>query len=132
FRDRGSVRLSRIEAVLCAPIGQDPPLGVLYLQRGAPGPFAEGDRGTVERVASHLAPLSQRLIIRRREQADPTRAVRGNLRLDGVVGRSEALATLLRQLVLVVPLDVGVLLTGETGTGKSQLARVIHDNGPRV
>ncbi len=132
FRDRGSVRLSRIEAVLCAPIGQDPPRGVLYLQRRAPGPFAEDDRGTLERVARHLAPLAERLIVRRREQSDPTRAVRGSLRLDGVVGRSEALATLFRQVVLVVPLDVGVLLTGETGTGKSQLARVIHDNGPRV
>jgi len=32
FRDRESVRVGRIEAVLCAPVGQDPPLGVLYLQ----------------------------------------------------------------------------------------------------
>jgi Nif-specific regulatory protein len=38
----------------------------------------------------------------------------------------------LREAALVAPLDVTVLLTGESGTGKSQLARVIHDNGPRA
>src|SRR6185369_11883321 len=43
-----------------------------------------------------------------------------------------ALAAVLKQAALVAPLDVHVLLTGETGTGKSQLARVIHDNGPRA
>src|SRR5262245_18874149 len=32
FRERDSVRMGRIEAVVCAPIGADPPLGVLYLQ----------------------------------------------------------------------------------------------------
>ncbi|HJQ85399.1 MAG TPA: sigma-54-dependent Fis family transcriptional regulator [Candidatus Binatia bacterium] len=134
YRDRGSVRIGRIEAVLCAPIGQDPPLGVLYLQRRAPGPFSEDDRATVELVARHLAPVAERLLARRRTQTDtdPTRAVRASLRLERVVGRSEALASLLRQVTLVVPLDVSVLLTGETGTGKSQLARVIHDNGPRA
>jgi len=134
FRDRGSVRIARIEAVLCAPIGEDPPRGVLYLQRRAPGPFSEEDRVTVERVARHLAPLAERLLARQHERAetDPTRALRARLRLDCVVGRSEPLAALLRQAALVAPLDVGVLLTGETGTGKSQLARVIHDNGPRA
>src|SRR6185295_9638073 len=52
--------------------------------------------------------------------------------ITGVVGRSQALATTLHQVALVAPLDVSVLLTGESGTGKSQLARVIHDNGARA
>src|SRR5437667_463384 len=44
FRDRDSVLAARIHAVLCAPIGADPPLGVLYLQVGEEaGPFSEED-----------------------------------------------------------------------------------------
>ena len=38
----------------------------------------------------------------------------------------------LRQAALLAPLDVTVLLTGESGTGKSQMARIIHDSGPRA
>jgi len=53
------------------------------------------------------------------------------LRLDGFVGRSPALAKVLRQVALVAPLEIGVLLTGHTGTGKTQIAKLIHDNGPR-
>ncbi|HEX5812743.1 MAG TPA: sigma-54 dependent transcriptional regulator, partial [Pseudonocardia sp.] len=68
---------------------------------------------------------------RRRQEQDPTREVRQSLRLRGVIGRSDAFAACLRQIALVAPLDVSVLLTGESGTGKSQLARVLHDNGPR-
>jgi len=135
FGSRDSIRASRIEAVLCAPIGQDPPIGVLYLQRREqPGSFSESDRMCVETVARHLAPLADRLVSRRqkREDDDATRPLRERLRLDGVIGRSPVLAALLRKVASITPLDVNVLLTGESGTGKSQIARVIHDNSPRA
>jgi Nif-specific regulatory protein len=32
----------------------------------------------------------------------------------------------------VAPLDVNVLLTGVSGTGKSEIARVLHASGPRA
>jgi DNA-binding NtrC family response regulator len=38
---------------------------------------------------------------------------------------------LLRQIRAIAPLDTTVLLTGETGTGKTHLARVVHDLSPR-
>ena len=135
FGDRESVRAGRIEAVLCTPVGEDPPRGVLYLQgREAGGLFSDDDRACAEVFARHLTPLADRLLAEqaRRAAADPTRALRRTLRLDGVVGGSEALAALLRQVALVAPLEVSVLLTGQSGTGKSQAARVIHDNGPRA
>ena len=45
-----------------------------------------------------------------------SRRSRKSLRLDDVVGVSAALAAVLREVELVAPLDVAVLITGETGT----------------
>jgi Nif-specific regulatory protein len=135
FEARESVRVGRIEAVLCAPVGEDPPIGVVYLAgRAASGPWSDEDRERAERFARHIAPIAERLLAlhSERERADPTRELRARLRLEGMVGRSPALAAVLRQAALVAPLDVHVLLTGDSGTGKSQLARVIHDNSPRA
>jgi Nif-specific regulatory protein len=135
FSGRESVRLRQIEAVLCAPVAGDAARGVVYLQgREKPGPFPKSDREVAERFARHLAPLASDLLARRRrsEESDPTRPLRERHRLEGIVGRSPALAATLEQAMLAAPLDVNVLLLGESGTGKSQLARAIHDNGPRA
>lgn len=135
FGNRTSVRKKRIEAVLCAPIGEMPPNGVLYLQdRMGGGPFTENDRIRAERFVRHIAAFVDRLLMRRRTRnaADPTRPFRARLRADDVVGTSEALAATLKQASLAAPLDVSVLLLGASGTGKSQIARVIHESSARA
>ena len=46
---------------------------------------------------------------------------------EGIVGRSAALQRALRELEVVAPTDSGVLILGETGTGKELVARAIHN-----
>jgi Nif-specific regulatory protein len=133
FRERESVRSRGIEAVLCSPIGGEAARGVVYLQ-GSPGAFGEEDRGRAEVLARHLAPLAERLLARSRAAAaaDATSELRRRYRLDGFVGRSAAVAHALEQAMLAAPLDVNVLLTGPSGSGKSLLARAIHANSRRM
>jgi DNA-binding NtrC family response regulator len=135
FSHRESVRVAGIQAVLCAPIGSDRPRGVLYLTGTAYGQsFSEDHRQCVELVTRHLAPLVDRLLAqqRRDEAEDPTRPWREMLGLDGLVGRSQAMGAVLREVAIAAPSCKNVLLIGQTGTGKSLLARIIHDNGPRA
>jgi formate hydrogenlyase transcriptional activator len=48
-----------------------------------------------------------------------------------IVGRSAALQRVLRQVEVVAPTDSGVLIQGETGTGKELIARAIHNRSGR-
>ncbi len=135
FCDRASVLDFRIEAVLCVPIGGPPSFGVAYLQsRHGTGPFEPDDIARAEVVARGLAAPAERLILRLRTggETDATLSVRATFPAETLVGRSEALARVLRDASMVAPRDVNVLLTGESGTGKTELARQIWRHGART
>jgi len=51
--------------------------------------------------------------------------------LDEIVGNSPALQAVLARVAKVAPADSGVLITGETGTGKELVARAIHRRSRR-
>ena len=51
--------------------------------------------------------------------------------LEDMIGRTEGMMQIKRKAVKIFDLDSPVLITGETGTGKQLLARVIHDCSKR-
>lgn len=120
------------QAIICAPIGP-PAMGVVYLQKVMQGPFSDDDVKLVEVTAGLLALLADRLLFKLREaqRTDATKDVRKRLKSDALIGRSRAVAFMLEEVDAVAETDVGVLLTGESGTGKTQLARVIHQSSAR-
>jgi formate hydrogenlyase transcriptional activator len=50
---------------------------------------------------------------------------------DGIVGRSNSLRIVLREIKTVAPTDSAVLIYGDPATGKGLLARAIHELSPR-
>jgi Nif-specific regulatory protein len=53
------------------------------------------------------------------------------LGIDGIVGESEAVQSVLRKIHIVAKSHLPVLLRGESGTGKELFAQAVHDLSPR-
>ncbi len=51
--------------------------------------------------------------------------------IEDIVGESEALKKVLREVESVAQSNSSVIITGESGTGKELIARAIHSNSPR-
>ena len=84
----------------------------------------------IAELEQHLMHLAQRQKLR-----DENRALRQQVHSQraGVelIGNSPALAEVKRLITKVAPSNAGVLITGETGTGKEVAARLIHGQSSR-
>lgn len=80
--------------------------------------------------ADHLLLVIGRVVAARATRAE-LRRVKSRLACEEIVGDSPAIADLRAKVAALGLLDVNVVVTGETGTGKELVARSLHAGGPR-
>jgi formate hydrogenlyase transcriptional activator len=120
-------------------VGRDRVVGVLMLCRRSDNTFAKDDVILLEQVACQVAIAVENTL--EYEQATKDRDKETKQRryleeeiragLGEIVGESPELKTALSMVSVVAPTDSGVLILGETGTGKELVARAIHKLGTR-
>ena len=130
FSGANSVIQGKIESVLCSPISTDGVNGVIYLQGELSGLCDKQNVDEAELFTHHIQPLLKRLKYNLSRKS-PEDDLRSMYKLDGVIGRSKSFLKVLNEAMTIAPLDVSLLMNGETGTGKSHLAKVIHLNSSR-
>jgi len=70
--------------------------------------------------------------IQYKEQQAEDIAIPQDLKLEGLLWKSDRMAVCIARLSQSVKSDANVLITGETGTGKELFARAIHNNSNRA
>jgi formate hydrogenlyase transcriptional activator len=114
----------------------DQALGILALGRSGHNFYTQDEVEFLTQVASQLAIAVENVAVREElrklkgdyaeETLDIEDEVSSEPHFAEIVGRSAALQRALRQVEVVAPTDSGVLILGETGTGKELIARAIH------
>ncbi|XXF76630.1 sigma-54 dependent transcriptional regulator [Myxococcaceae bacterium GXIMD 01537] len=95
--------------------------------------------GAYDYVQKPFKPEEIVFVLRKAEERE--RLLRENRRLkraqgpepfERILGESEVLRALLRQVAKLAPVGTTVLVTGESGTGKELIARALHERSPRA
>jgi Nif-specific regulatory protein len=131
-----SVKKLNLRALLCVPMfsRDGRVVGAVYLDSRRPNAFGQGDRRLLEGFGMLMAAaletsratekLARENLALRQDMASRVRA--------GLIGSSRALQRIVPAIERAARSQVTVLLTGETGTGKDLVARVIHQLSNRT
>ena len=117
-------------------------LGIFTVMRRSETPFDPEEVELIGQVAGQVATALDNALAYReiaelrdrlaREKLYLEDEIRSELAFDEIVGRSEPLRRVLRQIETVAPTDATVLIQGETGSGKELVARAIHERSRRA
>ena len=80
---------------------------------------------------SHLIRNAARQIDLKTENEALKNRVSSLENVEDIIGKSEAMMKVLKEVENVAPTNSSVIITGESGTGKELIARAIHFNSPR-
>ena len=122
-------------------ISRNRTLGVLSLGSTQENAFAEDHLSFLGQVANQIALAVENSLAYKqiselkdklaRENVYLESEIRSELGFEEIVGNSEALRSVLRDIETVAPADSTVLICGETGTGKELIARALHNLSSR-
>jgi formate hydrogenlyase transcriptional activator len=138
----GRVALEGAQSLCRVPlVSHDRVLGVLSMGAQRAGAFSGDDVIFLGQVAGQIAiavenALAYREIAELKDKLVQEKVyledeIRSELNFEEIVGSSEGLRQVLRQIETVAPTDSTVLIYGETGTGKELVARAVHNLSPR-
>ncbi len=138
FKDAESVKGLKILSCICAPLivpGLDIPLGTMYVdQRIYVKTFTSEDVAFIQTFAnlaasaiSNVHQVEQLL----HENIRLRTEVEKKYEFAGIIGQSEAMQRLFRDVQKIVNDNCTVLITGESGSGKELIAKAIHYNSKR-
>lgn len=130
FNQANSVIAGKIESVLCSPIQCDGLNGIIYLQGDLSGLCDRENIDEAELFSQYIQPMLKRLkynILKTSPEDD----LHIMYDLYGIIGNSPSFKKVLNEAMTIAPLDVCLLMNGETGTGKTHIAKAIHKNSSR-
>ncbi len=130
FRERDSIISFNIQTLMCVPLSvRDEVLGAVYVDGRGTDSFSTDDLdflvsfAQLAAIAIDNANLMKSL---KQENLYLRKEVETRYRFQNLVCNSEAMQQLAHLLEKVSRSDVSILVTGETGTGKSMVARAVH------
>jgi transcriptional regulator with GAF, ATPase, and Fis domain len=141
LQDMPSVRNLQVRSAICAPFRSAGGVtGAIYVEHpGRADVFVEADKEALEVLADQAAiavdrmrrehALARELSASKRELQIVQRTARREP--SQMLGDSAPMRDLRAQIEKLAPLDLPVLILGETGSGKELVARALHERSPR-
>ncbi|MEO0108971.1 MAG: sigma 54-interacting transcriptional regulator, partial [candidate division WOR-3 bacterium] len=136
FGTSQSVKVNRIRSMLCAPLeAEGRTIGAIYVDsRINAHLFWEEDKTLLSTIANMVAATIERAPVFE-QMSDELSTLREDILAAAganiLLGKSEVMEKVYEQVRRVAPTDCNILITGETGSGKGVLARLIHDMSKR-